>query len=350
MEFGRVIKRATEVTWRHKVLWVFGIAAALFGGGIKSSPGGAGQGLQYTFNSQDIERWRGTMPRFPRIPGMPFGSWSLGDASALEQLLPVIVGILGILAVVALIVSILGIIVRYTSLGALIGLVDEVEEREDTRFRTGLRIGWSRFLRLFAIDLIIGIVLAFVVVLFVLLLIIGGLLVTGPIALFAGNGGSVAILGILVAVAIALGLVVMMALLGMALSAIVTLVREYAYRACVVEKLGVLESLGAGMRLMRTRFRESLLMWLLLLAIDIALGLVTVPLALLAGVGLVGPAIGIYSVTRSIGAAALAALPFLLVIAIASAVIGGVYLAWRSSVWTLTFRELRAQEALSIAE
>jgi len=325
------------------VLWVFGIAAALFSGGVGGAPGG-GQGFRYTISGEDIERWRRGMPW---MPGMPFQPWGWMEIPAWESIVPVIVGIVGVFVVVMLVIAIVGIIVRYTSLGALIGMVGEVEETDETHFQSGLRIGWRRFLRLLVIDLLIGIVLALVIVVFIVLLIIGGLMAAAPIALFADRGGGMVALGILIAVAIGLGLLLFMILVGMALSAVTTLIREYAYRACVLDMKGIFDALGAGITMMSTQFRESLLMWLLLLAINIALGLVSIPLAVLGGVGLVGPAIAVYSATRSIVAAVVAALPVLLVIFIVATLLSGVYLTWRSAVWTLTYRELRGREPLA---
>ena len=52
----------------------------------------------------------------------------------------------------------MGIIVRYTSLGALAGMVNDIEDREETSFRAGLSIGWARLLRLLGIDLVLFVV------------------------------------------------------------------------------------------------------------------------------------------------------------------------------------------------
>ena len=71
MEYGRVIKRALEIVWHHKVLWIFGVVAVFFGAGKGSGGGSAGPSgtpLQYTFNQGDLERWRRGMPFGMRPP------------------------------------------------------------------------------------------------------------------------------------------------------------------------------------------------------------------------------------------------------------------------------------------
>ena len=85
-------------------------------------------------------------------------------------------------------------------------------------------------------------------------------------------------------------------------------------------------------------------MWLLLLGINIALGILAIPLAMLGAGGLAAPALVVFGVTRSQPAAFLSALPGVIGIILLSALLGGVYLTFRSAVWTLTFRELRPEE------
>ena len=346
MEYGRVIKRAIDVTWRHKSLWVFGIAAALFGArGRGGGGGGGGSGLQYVFSGEDLEKWWERMPSFgwtpPPWPQPPPFHW--------EELAPLIIGALAVLAVVGVVAMVLSIIVRYTSLGALVGMVNEIEETEGTSFRSGLGVGWNRLLRLFAMDLIIGIGTFLVVLVILILAALATIIVVVPVAFLTSSGDGLGALGIILMVVAGLGLALLLILVFVALSALVTLIREFAFRACVIDKDGVFDALGAGIRLTRGRLRQAVLMWLLLLAINLAVGLLAIPLAVLAAVGLVGPAVAAYKVSQSIWAAILAASPAMLLIIVISAFVGGIYLTFRSAAWTLTFRELRGGELLSEA-
>jgi hypothetical protein len=346
MEYGRIIKRALEVTWKHKVLWIFGIAAALFTGGGSGGGGGrAWNSLQYTFNQGDLLRWRGQWPPLARLPWLPgqlrWPEWS--------TIVPAVLGLIGLILVFALILAVVSVIVRYTSIGALVGMVDEVERTERTSFQSGLRKGWSRLLRLFAIDLLLAVAGLVVVLIFVLLVAIGVAVVAGPAALLASGGRGLVALGIIWGVGTGLVALVVIIVIALALSALFVLVREYAFRACVIDQQGVFGALEAAVKLLRARLQESVLMWLLLLAINLALGLLTIPLAILGIAGLVGPALALYGATRSVAAALVVAIPVLVLIILASAVIGGVYLTFRSAVWTLTYRELRGQKLVEAA-
>ena len=51
MDYGKVLSRAWEITWRWKVLWILGFLASL------ASGGGGGGGPSSSFSGGDIERW-----------------------------------------------------------------------------------------------------------------------------------------------------------------------------------------------------------------------------------------------------------------------------------------------------
>jgi hypothetical protein len=343
VEYGRIIKRAWNVVWQHKVLWIFGIAAALFGGG-GARPRGM-PGAQYSFNNGDLERWREGMPWGP---GAPFGrEW--GGMPQIEQWIPVVLAIIGVLFVLGLIMFVVSLIVRYTSIGALIGMVNDVEQADGTNFRAGLRQGWKRFLRLFAMDLIIGVVGGIVAVgVVIVMLALAGLLVGLPVALLVKVIQAPNWLAILWGVGLGLVLLLLFIVAMVAVGALSSLVRELSFRASVIDQRGVFEALRDGMALVRGRFRESVLMWLLLVAINLAVGLVSLPLTLL-GIGtIVAPALLAFRATES-PAAMLVAVPFVLLFGLVALFVGGVYYAFRSSVWTLTYRELKSVPMLEQA-
>jgi len=264
MEYERIIKRALNISWRHKVLWVFGIAAAVFGGAHRG-PRGEGSGIQYILSSGDIERWQRSLPRVPWCPikpwawqGMPFPEWS--------AMAPVLAGLVAVALIVAFLALIVGIVVRFTSLGALVGMVDEVERTEKTSFKSGLAKGWANLLRLFALNLIIGLAVFLVVVALILLGTMAVALASVPAILLFQAGTAPGVAGILWAVAVGLGLLLVSVLVGLAVAALTTLVREFAFRACVIDGQGIFDALRAGVALVRNRPREAVLTWLLLLA------------------------------------------------------------------------------------
>jgi hypothetical protein len=329
MDYGRIIRRALEITWRHKVLWVFGIAAALFSGGNNGGGGDNGfpyQLFQYRFGESDLYRWR---------QGMPF-------APDISAAIPIILAIIGVLFVVFLVFAIVSIIVRYTSLGALIGGVDEVERTERTSFRSGLRTGWRRLLRLFAIDLIIGIAV-FALVLALIVLAVAGVLfaVLPAIAIAESNGGPATLLAVLWGVGVGLAVILVIVAVAVVISAVTTLVRELSFRANVLERQGIFASIGTAFRAMRANLKEVLLVWLILVAINLALSIVAIPLVVVGAVGMIGPAVAAYAVTESIALAALIAVPLVFLFVLVSAFLGGLILTFRSAVWTLAYREWR---------
>lgn len=285
------------------------------------------------------------------MPAHPFGPWRWPPTPSPDSgiWITIMLAIAMAVLVLGFLVFVASIIVRYTSLGALAGMVDEVERTEHTSFKSGLTKGWSRLLRLFAIDLLIGMVVFVIVMALIVLGIISVLLASAPAMLLFRAGTEADVAGILWAVAVGLGLLLVFILVGLALSAVATLVREFAFRACILDGKGVFGALGEGIALTRNRSREAVLMWLIMVAINLALGLVSIPLALLGIGGMLGPALLAFSATGSPLAAAGVALPFLFVIALASAAIGGIYLTFRSAVWTLTYRELRADQVLAVA-
>jgi hypothetical protein len=48
MEFGKIFRRAWEITWRYKILWVFGFVVALSGGAGGAGGGRGGTGMNYS--------------------------------------------------------------------------------------------------------------------------------------------------------------------------------------------------------------------------------------------------------------------------------------------------------------
>jgi len=326
MDYGRIIRRALEIVWRHKVLWVFGIAAALFSGG--GGGGNGANGIQYTLDENSLRRFGQQMPFGPNV----------------EAVVPVILAIIGLVLLLVLVFAIVGIIVRYTSVGALIGGVDEVERTERTSFRSALRIGWQRLLRLFAIDLIIGIAM-FVVVLALVFLTIAGVLfaVLPAIALAEGGGSGATVLAVLWGVGVGLAVLVALVAVSVIVSAITTLIREVAFRANVLERQGVFASIGTAFRLIRGNLKEVLLVWLILVAINLALSIVAIPLVVIGIVGVIGPAVAAFALTESVAVTLLVLVPIALFFVLVAAFIGGLVLTFQSAVWTLSYREWRTE-------
>lgn len=329
MDHARVLKRAWEILWRYRVLWIFGVIVAL------TAAGGAGGGGNYGTWSGD-----GEGPGVPTIP-------------------PEVVGTLVAIGVALLclvvILTIVRLIAQYVSQTALIRMVDDYEETGEKRgVRQGFRLGWSRTaLRLFVIDLLTR--LPSILVVFLLLLL--GL---GVVAWMFLTPDSAPVLNVIGAVA-GIGLGFLLILVAIVVSLVVSLFRQFFFRVCALEGLGVIESLRQGYYFVRQHLKDAVLMWLIVIGLEIAWMIVMIPVVLvllvvaalvaglpallvggLAAFALEGPAPWIL--------AAVIGLPiFILVMAAPLTFLGGLAEVFKSSVWTLTYRELRALEGLDTA-
>ncbi len=305
MDYGKLLRRAVEITWRHKALWLFGFLFALFTG---AGGGGGGQGLQYRIGLSELAR--------------PEWAWGLA--------------LLVILVVFVVVVA--AVVLSNISVGALIGMVREVEETDHTTVRSGWRTGRSHLWSLIGIDLV-TVIPAVIVALTLLTLALAPLLLLIPERGALAEREALSVLGIVLTVLLVLGAVALIIIGGTVLS----VVREFAYRQCVLEGRGVGSSIREGYRMVRAHLRSVGLMWLLLLGIDLAVGVIVWPLAVV-GFGLVGGAAAtVYATSESVAAAIVVALVLGIPVGLISALVRGVYLVFQSSAWTLAYREVQAQ-------
>jgi len=263
----------------------------------------------------------------------------------------VVVGIA--LACVILLLIVASAIVRYVAETALIRMVNDHEETGEKRsIRQGFRWGWSRTsLRLFAIDLLVFVPL---VVGFILLI----LLALSPLLLWTTGSRPAGVIGTVAAI----GLVFLFVLLFIVVIAAASLLIHFFRRVCALEEVGVRESIRRGYALVRRHLKDVIIMWLIMVGLTLGWAILTIVATLvLALLGLVlggGPALlagGLAGLASRGGPlpwilAGAVGLPiFLLVVIIPLLFLGGLWQAYRSGVWTLTYRELRALEAVQPA-
>jgi len=298
MDYTKILKRALEITWRYKALWLFGFLLAFFSG----SGGNIGRGFEYRMR-----------------PG--------------DQLPPGLIwGIVLFALVLILVLVIAGIVITSISRGALIGMVHEVEETEHTTVRSGWRIGWARFLPLIGIDLVTAIPLLIIALTLVAL----GL---SPLVLLFFQKRVLTILGILLTVFFMLLVIGLLIVVGAAFG----LWRDFAYRQCVLKRKGILDSLRDGYHIVRQNLQRVSLMWLLLFGIDLLVGLIMAPLAFAAFAMVAAPTGMLYVATKSALLAILLALLMAIPVILLLAFLGGIYQVYRSATWTLTYLALQAE-------
>lgn len=233
--FGEVLTRAWQITWKYKVLWIFGILASCSRGGGGGGSGGGGR------NGNGNGNWNGQTPAF--LQGWERSMEQAGQWMTENWWIFILIG----LAVLVLIVLsiFLGTIGR---VGVIRGTLQAESGAEKLSFGELFSGSLPYFWRVFGLSFLIG--LAF----FVLLL---------P---FIGIGIATAGIGLLC-------LLPFLCILIPA-SIVVGLVLELADVAIVKENLGMWDALRRGWDMARANLGPIIGMALILFVIGLAVGIV----------------------------------------------------------------------------
>jgi hypothetical protein len=360
MDPVKILKRAWHILWSYRALWVFGLILALATAG--STSGGSNSGSRYSSDNesqqmplpQDLEQG---MQEFTQEMERLFNEGPQNVDIPREEL----VALIWIAVAFTLIMIVLAIIVaigRYVSETAVIRMVDEYEGT-DTKMtvRQGFRIGWSRASwRLFLINLIISLPAISLMLI---------LLVSGIGIFFAVENGSLNFTPFSVIAMI--GVVFLMIFVVVILSIILNLLRHFFWRVCVLEGLGVQDALRRGWEMVRENWKNVGLMWLVMIGLGIvwAIGsiiLMVVSLPVVAITFLIAvliaavPAlllVGFFSLFLSNTLAWVFGIIFVLPLFFTIAffpwlVLGSWQSVFTSTVWTLTYREIKALPAATV--
>jgi hypothetical protein len=292
MDYGNLLSRAWQITWKHKILWVFGILAGLGGGGGnfsfnfggRSGTGGASNG--------------GASPLPPDI---------LSQLSRPETL--AIILVVGcVLIVLALVLLVLGIIGR----GGLIGGINLAVEHDSVTFREAWSIGTHYFWRMLGISLVLilpTILIAFVV---------------GAIAILTAG----------------IGLLCLLPLICLLLPPFIVLgiIAHFAQFAVVLEDLGVMDSFRRGWAVLTTNLGNIIVVGIILFVIDFIIGIVLF-LPVLVIIVPTGIAILLGGNQTNLAALAVGGVALVCYLPVAI-VLGGIVHAWSIAVWTLLYRHV----------
>jgi len=359
MDPVKILKRAWHILWSYRALWVFGLILALTAAG--SSGGSGNNGARYSGNGNNQgydaplpENWREEVEKgFAEAgeeleklftEGLPEAGISGGELTAF-------LWTIGAFILVMMLFGILMTIARYVSETAVIKMVDEYEAT-DTKMsiRDGFRIGWSRTSwRLFLINLIVNLPAFFLLA----ILVVAGFIVYRMVS---GGNETFAIAGIVGLIGVVVLVIFVVAIVSIPLR----LLRQFFWRACALENVGVGESLRLGFQMVRENWKNVGLMWLIMIGLGIAWIIVsfiavilTIPVviitSIIAAVVVAVPGlflVGLFSLFLSgflpwiVGALFVA--PLFFIIAFSPWVL---LTAWQqvyaSTVWTLTYRELK---------
>ena len=132
MNYQTVFKESLNTFWRHKSLWIFGIVITLFGQG------------EYSFSVNYRESYPAGQEGFPTMPGSEF------LLKFFENPVPYILGF-GLLSLVLWVIKSL---IAWGAQGALICMVDDIDQNGSTSFTTGLNGGKKRAFSLTIISIL----------------------------------------------------------------------------------------------------------------------------------------------------------------------------------------------------
>lgn len=310
MDYGNVLARAWQISWRWKVLWILGLLAGLG----RAMSGGSNS--RYSTGSGE---WGG--PQDLGIPPEVFGA--LAGAACLGLIIGIALWVISVIA-----------------RGGLIAGVHQVEEEGDTSFGRAWRAGASRFWTLFgigilaAIPMILAILLGFVV--------LGTTLFAGIQA--SGSSSGLSRLGAILAPVACCSVTFLCGLFVVAL--VLAQIRIYAERAAIMEDLGWIDAFKRGWQILKENLGPTIILWIIFFVIGLALALlITAALAVLM--------LPFIALLTSSDPAAWAVGPLFcggVIAAVVFAAIVAFIETFTSATWTLAYRDLAGLDSPSSAE
>lgn len=291
LNYGQILKRAFEITKNNRSLWLFGILVAIFNtsGNFTNIP-------NFNYNRDSTS--------FPKVP--------------IPKIDPdTIMLIIAIAALAFLVFVFLAIFVTFLARGALVGMVNKLDQEQAVSIKDGFLVGLSYILPLLAIGFLIW--TPFVVG----LLILAALTVGPGVLLILAEAKIIGIVLVVLGFLFWLAVVIVLAIALMIISLL-------AARFLIIGEKGIIGSINEGYRLLRNNLGPVLLVWLINLGIGFGQGIIF--------------AIIIFIMVFPITMLAMFTSPFLfilLIIPFAGLVfIGGLFETFFSSLWTITYRRL----------
>ena len=173
-----------------------------------------------------------------------------------------------VIAVLAAIALVFGRVARYVVEAALVCMVNDYSQTgKRYGIRQGLSLGWSRSAwRLFVIHWLVnlpaaaGFALLFVLAATPLLLWNRGASIAGILGTFSG-----------------LSLLLTAGALAVVASSVLSLLKSFFWRACVLEDLGAVESVRRGWAIVRQHPKHAVFLWLAMVMVDLAWPILTAP-------------------------------------------------------------------------
>ena len=351
MNHSNILKRSWQILWAYRALWVFGFILAFTTASGGSYNGGSNTSMRYQNDTESgqTEFFNGRFQEMfddlgHQMQDITAQGWT-------PELSRTVIITAVVIFVIILALSVFFTFLRYISETALIKMVDEYEDSGEKRgIREGFRMGWSREAwRLFLIDLVISIPM---------MIVFGGLIAVLIVIMVYGFtiGNTPGIIGGVAGIGMLFLLIFMAVLLG----ALIQVLNRYFYRACVLDGNGVFDSIRTGFRLAKDHFKDTGILALIMLGINIAWPIVMIPLFILVFLGsilvgggtaaAVGGLTGVFAPDPSTAAwiwtIATGLFVFIMALSLPMSFLRGLKLTYQSSAWTLAYREVLAGEVL----
>ena len=294
--FGEILTRAWQITWKYKVLWIFGILAGCTNGG---GGGGGGSNSGYRFGPSDSNLPPEMKQFFHQMEN--FVGW-------VEDNLWLFIAVMVLIFLVLMAISVfLGTIGR---IGLIKGSYEAEQGAEKLVFGELFSTSMPYFWRVFGLSFLIG--MAFFIVMMPIIF-VGVLSVVGIACL-------VPIICLLIPIGVAVSIIV-----------------EQANRAIVLEDMSMLDGLKRGWEIAKSNVGPILVMALILFGIGLVLGIViALPIFII-----VFPTIFAFAMGegQSFTPLYLAGVCFCLYIPVAW-LLNGILTTFTQSAWTLTYLQL----------
>jgi hypothetical protein len=296
MNIGEVLSKAWRIIWKHKILWIFGILGGC--GGYNNSSGNLT--YQFSGNDQNVPEnvqilFQDLIRFFERIPVWVY-------------LLLILVGI--VLFLVAVFINTIG------RIGLIKGAAEADEGVPGLSFGRLFNTSLPYFWRVFLLNLLVGLALIVIAIVFAILISLIVVLTLG----------------------VALLCLIPLVCLLIPLSWALTLIIEQSTIAIIVEDKGIMEGLSRGWEVVTKNLGMMIIMALILF---IGSGILTMLISLPVFIVLMPLFFGlIYGSSTALRSGGLVSLLLLVIYFPVLLVASGILRAYISSTWTLTFRRL----------
>lgn len=305
MDYTEILKRAWNITWRYRWLWVLGLFA---GGGVSGGNSAYQQDMSST---------------------QPFGNLPSIDSAGLL----VIMGVAVLVFFISILLFILGVAAR----GGLISQVDRADGGIAPSLREGWRVGFHFFWRVLGIEVALLAAPVLVLVLAILALLV-------PVGVTVSQTGTASAAEGLAAGGAVCGLIGFLIVILVPAFIILGVLADLAIRYAVLEDRRWSDAIRTAWGAMRARTGSVAAIWAIRLGVSIALG------AVVGGIALVGIMPFFFTAGSALEngtdtAAILTLIVVMLLLAPVLILLSAIASTFMSALWTVFWRRLHGKVA-----